>query len=217
KGATGEQFAKYQKKIEELEGRISDLQAKGRAFSLGGKPQVRETIGTRFVKSEVFKAAQSKSQPELTFSTTVDPVLSTDSDGNIGVPIQDVTEVVSKEYESVESTITPYRVSNGAVSYIRETGFTSGAGVVKQGDAANPSELTYEAKQELLNKIETWIPIHEDAYNDSEALRSLIDEDLMDAVQEKVDETILDAILNDELVQVYDPAEDGEEEDTVID
>lgn len=217
KSATGEEFAKYQKKIEDLEGRIRDLQAKGRAFSLGGKPQGRETIGTRFVNSEVFKAAQSKNQPEVTFATTVDPVLSTDGDGNIGVPIRDVTEVVSKEYESVESTITPYRVSTGAVSYIRETGFTSGAGVVTQGNAANPSELTYEAKQELLKRIETWIPIHEDAYNDSEALRSIIDEDLMDAVQDKVDETIINAILNDELVQVYDPDEDGEAGDTVID
>ena len=213
-GSVGEEFSKYQTQIEDINNKINEVNANFNSVGgLGGSQKV-ETIGQRFTKSaEFLEASKNRSNVSVTFAD----VLSKDANGNIGVPSTDVGEFVPRDTNLIEPTIGSMPVTTGAINYVRVTGFINRAEAVAQGQSAKVSDLTYEALSTTVDRIEHIVPIHQDTYNDAPALASIVEGELEDGVQEAVDASIVNALINDDLVQEYKGDIDGEVGDTKLD
>lgn len=195
-----------------LEKSLNDLILKANTFGSAGKEHETLSIGRRFTQSDVYKNAVAKNQGCIFEVKTVD------DRGNKITPVRqeglislDRTQVKFRDF----MTVVP--CSEGSVDYVVETGFVNNAGKVAEGVEFSESTVTYKQKTVSLENVGHYIGITKQTYNDSNALAVHVEERVIEGVEVKENEYIVNALTTCEGIQTYTGAVDGEVGDTPID
>lgn len=195
-----------------LEKSLNDVILKTSTFGASGKKEEPISLGRRFTQSDTYKNAVAKNQGCIFTVTTVDAT------GNKITPVRQ-EGIISIDRTNVKfrDLMTVIPCSEGSVDYVVEAGFINNANTVAEGVSATESTVTYKQKTATLENVGHYIGITKQTYNDSNALAVHVEERVIEGVEVKENEYIVNALVTCEGVQTYNGTTDAEVGDTPID
>ena len=166
----------------------------------GDTLETPKSYGDQFVESEAFKSWQEggfsknargadlKVKASLTSSTT-------DAAGSLGAGVANtrlpgVLELPQRRM-TIRNLITPGRMDGNTLEYVKEKGFTNGAGMVAEGAAKPESDMQMELVTTSAKVIAHWMKASKQILDDIPQLRSMIDQRLGYGLALKEEQQIL--------------------------
>lgn len=167
-------------RLDELTARADEIEQK--AARRGGQAGAEKSLGQRFVEMDSLKTMAArpseKSRASMEVKATItsaitdtagsagDGVANTRIPGIVGIPDRRMT---------VRDLITPGRMDGSTLEYVRETGFTNGAGMVAEGTAKPESDLKFDLVTTSAKVIAHWMKASRQILDDFSQLQSYID------------------------------------------
>lgn len=185
-------------KMNELGAQVTELAQK---MARGGDDgaDARKSIGVQFVESEGFKSWAGGYPPrqgkaDLAVKATI-TTATTDAAGSVGAAtdrtrLPGVIELPQRRL-TVRDLISPGRIDNAALEYIREKGFSNNAAPVAEGAAKPSSDIQLELVTTSAKVIAHWMKASKQALADVSMLSSLIDQRLLFGLALKEEDQIL--------------------------
>ncbi|MGE6740251.1 phage major capsid protein [Allorhizobium pseudoryzae] len=152
------------------------LVTRGGGASVGAK-----SAGQQMIESEQFKAFASRADAgKVTLSTKATITSATTGTGAAGdlvVPDRrpDILAPAVRTL-TIRQLILPGSTSSNAIEYIRESGFTNGAGMVAEGAAVGSTDITFEEVTTNVRAIGHMVTASRQILNDAPMLASYIDQ-----------------------------------------
>lgn len=221
--------------LKAAQSRIDQIEAKmGRLPS--GMAGGHKSLGQQFVESDAYKdmvergEKRSKDMKVKSFFTkaTLTGASLGDTAAYLYEP-QRITEIMRgpDRLQRIRDLIPVYPTGNGALEFIRETGFVNAAAAVGEDPAAGKPEsgLSFDVVSISVKTIAHWLPITNQIVADAQQLRAYIDGRLLYGLKLVEDQQILygdglgdnlQGILTDPDIQTFNWS-DGEPGDTKID
>lgn len=176
---------------------IEQKMARAKAFDDATAEQ-RQTLGEQFTESEAVKSwlagSPSKGKVDLSVKATLTS-LTTDAAGSVGDAIQ-VTRLggilpLPQRRMTVRDLLTQGRMDGNALEYVKETGFTNGAGMVAEGDKKPQSDIKLDLVTTSAKVIAHWMKASRQVLDDVSQLRSMIDQRLLYGLAYKEEQQLL--------------------------
>jgi len=154
----------------------------------GGKSDTAEhkTAGDLFTSDEkvmaFLKSDPSSGKIDVRLKATLTS-LTTDAAGSVGDAIQ-VTRLpgllpLPQRRLTVRDLISPGRMDGNSLEYLKETGFTNGAGMVAETATKPESDIKLDLQNTSAKVIAHWMKASKQVLSDVSQLRSIIDERLL--------------------------------------
>ncbi|PWE26995.1 phage major capsid protein [Pararhodobacter marinus] len=172
-------------KMNELGAQVTELAQKLARGGGDGKAEAK-SIGTQYVESEDFKSwaegRPRQGKADMAVKATI-TTSTTDAAGSVGAAtdrtrLPGLQELPQRRL-TVRDLISPGRIDNAALEYIRETGFTNNAAPVAEGAAKPGSDIQLELITTSAKVIAHWMKASKQALADVSMLSSLIDQRLL--------------------------------------
>lgn len=156
------------------------------ARSKSGAEDKPKTIGEQFVESPKVKEFLGQAQPrgrvDLQAKATLTS-LTTDAAGSVGDAIGPTRlpgiMPLPQRRMTVRDLLTPGRMDGNTLEYVKETGFTNGAGMVAEGAAKPSSDIKLDLVSTSAKVIAHWMKASRQVLDDISQLRSMIDQRLL--------------------------------------
>lgn len=185
-------------KMNALTEQLAQIEQKMARGGEAGDPQ--KSYGEQFVESEAFKSwqeggfsknargADMKVKASLTSATS-------DAAGSLGAAVATtrlpgVLELPQRRL-TIRNLITPGRMEGSTLEYVKEKGFTNGAGMVAEGAAKPESDMQMELVTTSAKVIAHWMKASKQILDDIPQLRSMIDQRLGYGLALKEEQQIL--------------------------
>lgn len=147
----------------------------------GDRPRAK-SFGEQFVENERYKAFSDQTSPrgrvDMTFQAAITTV-TTNTDGAAGDTLTNtrVPGIVAPPDRrmTVRDLITPGRMDQNALEYVKETGFTNSAGMVAEGAAKPESTLKFDLVTTSAKVIAHYVKASRQILSDNAQLASYID------------------------------------------
>lgn len=154
----------------------------------GSEEDAQKSFGEQFVESEGFKSfqdskfAKSARGADMKVKATLTS-LTTDAAGSVGDAIQ-TTRLpgilpLPQRRMTVRDLITPGQMDGNSLEYVKETGFTNGAGMVAEGALKPSSDIKFDLVTTSAKVIAHWMKASKQVLDDIAQLRSIIDQRLL--------------------------------------
>lgn len=163
-------------------------------------PEGQKSYGEQFVDSEAFKSWQeskfSKNARGADLTIKASLTSSTaDAAGSLGAGVANtrlpgVLELPQRRM-TIRNLITPGRMDGSTLEYVKEKGFTNGAGMVAEGAAKPESDMQMELVTTSAKVIAHWMKASKQILDDIPQLRSMIDQRLGYGLALKEEQQIL--------------------------
>lgn len=149
----------------------------------GGAEEVEaKTLGERFVSEESVKSwlsdSPTKGKADLRMKATL-TTATTDTDGSVGQGMdrQRLAGIIAgpERRMTIRDLFTQGQMSEAAISWIQETGFSNNAGMVAEGAKKPSSDIKLAEQTSTAKVIAHWIKVSRQALDDVAQLRSHID------------------------------------------
>lgn len=142
----------------------------------------RKTLGERFVDDEAVKGwlddSPSKGKADLRMKATL-TTATTDTNGAVGAGSdrQRLAGIITgpERRMTIRDLLTQGQMSEASISWIQETGFTNGAGMVAEGAAKPASDVKLAEQTSTAKVIAHWMKVSRQALDDVDQLRGHID------------------------------------------
>lgn len=185
-------------KMNELTEQVAQIEQK---FARGpGGDEGEKSFGEQFVESEGFKdwqqsgfsknarGADMKIKASLTSATT-------NAAGSLGAAVQTTrlpgVQELPQRRLTIRGLLTPGEMGGSTLEYVRETGFTNGAGMVAEGAEKPSSDMQFELVTTSAKVIAHWMKASKQILEDIPQLRSMIDQRLDYGLALKEEQQIL--------------------------
>jgi len=181
---TGEMHAETRATVDELLMKQGELQARLLETEQklinadgGGNAQPVQSAGQRVVSHDDLQNRNSGSRFTARVTMPRAALTSIGSDSNRITPAERQQEIVGGAFRrmSIRDLIAPGSTGSAAIEYVRESGFTNGAGAVDEGIAASYSNLTMELMTANVRTIAHLFKASRQVLDDLTALQSYID------------------------------------------
>lgn len=172
-------------KMNELKEQVDTLAQKVAAGDQGGDDF--KSLGEQFAESDSFKeligekGGKGRASIELKATLTS---LTTDAGGSVGdlrgpaLRVPGVIELPQRRM-TIRDLITPGQMDTNSLEYVRETGWTNGAGMVAEGAGKPASDIKLALKTTSAKVIAHYMKASRQIMDDAAQLRSLIDNRLL--------------------------------------
>lgn len=145
-----------------------------------------KSLGERFSESESFKALQAKAgqrgSADLEVKATITSA-TTNAAGSAGSAVNterlDGIWALAQRKLYIQDLISPGQMSGNSLEYVRQTGFTNGAGMVAENARKPESDLKLELVTTGAKVIAHYMKASRQIMEDAPQLRSLIDNNLL--------------------------------------
>lgn len=196
---------KLQEELKAAQSRMDEMEKKGgRLF--GGQADERKSLGQRFVESDAFKGFDPNSQ-DRSGAVNVKSfysgrkTLTGEALGDTPGYLYDVNRVPGiiappERVERVRDLIPVLSTTQGAIEFVRETGFTNNASTVPEfrdtDEIEKPkSAISFEIQSISMKTIAHWLPVTRQILADATGLQSYIDSRLIYGLKMVEDAQIL--------------------------
>lgn len=184
-------------KMNGLNEKLSVLEQELARTSRKGDGEKAKSIGEQFTSDENVKAWLAKGENtriSLQIKATLTS-LTTDAAGSVGDAIQ-VTRLpgilpMPQRQLFIRDLIAPGQMDGNALEYVKETGFTNGAGMVAEGAAKPSSDIKFDLVTTSAKVIAHWMKASRQVLSDISQLRSIIDQRLIYGLKLKEEQQIL--------------------------
>lgn len=183
-------------KLTQTEQLVAKLEANG-----AGGDVKHESLGQQFIEDEGVKAFLAKAasgsvrgRAGLTVNAAI-TTLTTAADGSAGDLVRStrvggVLELPQRRM-TVRDLIAPGRMDGSVLEYVKETGFTNGAGMVAEGAAKPQSSLTLDLVTTSAKVIAHYMKASRQILSDAAQLASIIDQRLRFGLEFKEEAQLL--------------------------
>lgn len=190
--ATRDELAKLEKKHDEAQAKLAEIEAKmGRVDLAGGDRSETKSIGRQFVDSAEYKAAREAGE----YRTKQVEVKALDSsNASVGTMIRADRRpgiVRANERARVRDLLASGTTSSNAVEFAQEKLFTNNAAAVAENAARPESTVTFEIKSESVKTLAHILVASRQLLADESALASYIDTRLADGLGQLEDAQLL--------------------------
>ena len=196
KNEVDESLTKLNSRLDEEFARIEQRLARGG----GSEPDAQKSIGEQFVEGDGFKAfqetgfAKSARGADLKIKATLTS-LTTDAAGSVGDAIAPTRMPgimpLPQRRMTVRDLISPGRMDGNSLEYVKETGFTNGAGMVAEGAEKPSSDIKLDLVTTSAKVIAHWMKASKQVLDDISQLRSIIDQRLLYGLAYKEEQQLL--------------------------
>jgi len=184
-------------KLNELKARIDEVEQKA-ARRPNEQPNEQKSLGRQFVESEQFKSligsAGQRGKANLEIKATITSV-TTDTAGAAGDLVQTtrIPGIVAPPDRklTIRDLLMQGRMDGNALEYVRETGFTNGAGMVAEGTKKPESDLKFDLVSTTAKVIAHYMKASRQILDDASQLQSYIDGRLRYGLAFKEEQQIL--------------------------
>lgn len=181
-----------------LKARLDELEQK--AARGGGADDAPKSIGAQFVESEGFKNwqasdfAKSHRGTDLRIKATLTSA-TTDAAGSVGDAIAPTrmagVMALPQRRLTIRDLLMPGRMDGNSLEYVKETGFTNGAGMVAEGGDKPESDIKFDLVSTSAKVIAHWFKASKQTLSDISMLQSMIDQRLIYGLRYKEEQQIL--------------------------
>jgi HK97 family phage major capsid protein len=152
----------------------------------GGKPAKTKTMGEIFAEDPKVKEFMGQANPRGRIDVQAKATLTsltTDAAGSVGDAIN-ATRLpgilpLPQRRLTVRDLLSQGQMDGNSLEYVKETGFTNGAGMVAEGDAKPGSDIKLELMTTSAKVIAHWMKASRQVLSDIAQLRSIIDQRLL--------------------------------------
>ncbi|MDA3523303.1 phage major capsid protein [Acinetobacter baumannii] len=184
-------------KLNELKARIDEVEQKA-ARRPNYQPNEQKSLGRQFVESEQFKSltgsAGQRGKANLEIKATITSV-TTDTAGAAGDLVQTtrIPGIIAPPDRklTIRDLLMQGRMDGNALEYVRETGFTNGAGMVAEGTKKPESDLKFDLVSTTAKVIAHYMKASRQILDDASQLQSYIDGRLRYGLAFKEEQQIL--------------------------
>ncbi|EXT41949.1 phage major capsid protein, HK97 family, partial [Acinetobacter sp. 25977_4] len=184
-------------KLNELKARIDEVEQKA-ARRPNDQPNEQKSLGRQFVESEQFKSltgsAGQRGKANLEIKATITSV-TTDTAGAAGDLVQTtrIPGIIAPPDRklTIRDLLMQGRMDGNALEYVRETGFTNGAGMVAEGTKKPESDLKFDLVSTTAKVIAHYMKASRQILDDASQLQSYIDGRLRYGLAFKEEQQIL--------------------------
>ncbi|MCE6122792.1 phage major capsid protein [Acinetobacter baumannii] len=184
-------------KLNELKARIDEVEQKA-ARRPNDQPTEQKSLGRQFVESEQFKSltgsAGQRGKANLEIKATITSA-TTDTAGAAGDLVQTtrIPGIIAPPDRklTIRDLLMQGRMDGNALEYVRETGFTNGAGMVAEGTKKPESDLKFDLVSTTAKVIAHYMKASRQILDDASQLQSYIDGRLRYGLAFKEEQQIL--------------------------
>ena len=187
-------------KMNGLTAQVEEVEKKLARGGGGGEDQRQKSLGEQFVESEGFKAfeasgfAKSARGADLQVKATLTSA-TTDAAGSVGDAINQTrlpgVQALPQRRLTVVDLLSPGQMDGNTLEYVKETGFTNGAGMVAEGGTKPESDIKLDLVTTTAKVIAHWMKASKQVLSDVSQLRSMIDERLLYGLRLKKEDQVL--------------------------
>lgn len=177
--------------------KLADLEQEVARSGKGSDGEKTKSLGEQFTEAENVKAWLAKGEKtrvSMSIKATLTSLV-TDTAGAVGDAIQ-VTRLAGilpmpQRQLTIRDLIAPGRMDGNAIEYVKETGFTNGAGMVAEGASKPSSDIKFDLVPASAKVIAHWMKASRQVLSDISQLRSVVDQRLIYGLKVKEEQQLL--------------------------
>ena len=182
-------------KFNELGEKFADLEQRS---TRENSPEPVKSLGDQFTEGEAFKSLLEKAGQRGTANMEIKATITsatTNAAGSAGAAVRaerlEGILPLAQRKMFIQDLIAPGQMSGQSLEYVRQTGFTNGAGMVAEGAAKPGSDIQLELVTTGAKVIAHHMKASRQIMDDAPQLRSLIDNNLLYGLKFKKEQQIL--------------------------